>query len=299
MKEVEELVNFRQLQTFLEIVQLGSFSAAANKLNATQSTISARIQELESDLGVVLFDRSQRKATITAKGRELVGYAERAMRLQTEILQQIPPRESLSGIVRVGVSELVAMTWLPKLAATLRERYPNIGLEFDIALTMALNTRLASGELDIALIPGHSFEPSLSVRPLGAVQFCWMSSSAFEMPNRPLVPTDLKSVRVLSLGQSSIHYNTVSAWLADSGTTQRPDLCNSMTVLSTLTAAGVGISLLPPCCYEKELAQGVLKILPANPSPPKVPFAAVYKKRQIATLQEIISDAAAEVSSFV
>ncbi|WP_162375528.1 LysR family transcriptional regulator [Ancylobacter sp. TS-1] len=291
-------MNFRQLETFIEIVRLGSFAAAANKLHATQSTISARIQELESDLGVVLFDRSQRKATVTAKGRELVGYAERALHLHDEIRQQIAPRESLSGTVRVGVAELVAMTWLPQLAATVHERYPNISLELDISLTAPLRARLLSGELDVVFIPGDAFDPSLVAHPLGAVVFRWMAGADYALPARPLVPVDFADLRILSLGENSIHYQTISSWIEESRSVQRPDLCNSMTVLSTLTAANVGVSLLPPCCYGKEIEEGRLRVLAADPEPPPVPFSCVYKRRRLATLQEIIAETAMEISSF-
>ncbi|MGA0534123.1 LysR family transcriptional regulator [Hansschlegelia sp. KR7-227] len=292
-------MNFRQLQTFLEIVRLGSFAAAAAKLNATQSTVSARIQELEQDLRAALFDRSQRKATLTAKGRELVSYAERALALDAEIRQQIGPREGLSGVVRVGVAELVAMTWLPLLAKALHERCPKITLELDIALTAPLRSRLQSGDLDIALIPGASFDPGYVVRPLGSVQFEWMAGGEFVAPPRPLSAADFADLRILSLGENSYHFDTVSSWLARSGSTQRPDLCNSMTVLATLTAASVGISLLPPSCYARELADGTLKLLDARPSPPVIPFAAVYKNRRLAGLQEAIAETAVEVSTFI
>lgn len=292
-------MNFRQLQTFLEIVRLGSFAAAASKLNATQSTVSARIQELEQDLNTVLFDRSQRRATVTAKGRELAGYAERALLLQEEIRQQIGSREDLSGVVRVGVAELVAMTWLPKLAKVLHERYPKITLELDIALTSPLRARLLSGELDVALIPGTAFDPGYAALPLGSVEFCWMAGSEFKAPDRRLVPEDFKTFRILSLGEQSYHFNTVSAWLAGNGSaSQRPDLCNSMTVLSTLAAASVGVSLLPPICYAAELERGDLKILETSPTPAPIPFHAVYKRRQLSLLQELVSETAVEVSTF-
>jgi DNA-binding transcriptional LysR family regulator len=291
-------MNFRQLQTFLEIVRLGSFAAAANRLNATQSTISARIHELESDLGVVLFDRNQRKATVTAKGRELISYAERAQQLQGEIRQQIAPRQSLSGVVRVGVAELVAMTWLPQLAATLRQRYPNISLEFEIALTMPLRTRLLSGELDIALAPGGAFDPTIVVRPLGSVEFRWMMGPDLPIPDGALTPADFASLRVLSLGESSIHYDTISTWIEQSASGQRPDLCNSMSVLSTLTMANVGISVLPPSCYQEELKSKKLRIVPTSPELQPVPFSAMYKRRRLALLQEVVAEVAMEVSTF-
>ncbi|MGY3614837.1 LysR family transcriptional regulator [Bradyrhizobium sp. USDA 10063] len=292
-------MNFRQLETFIEIVRLGSFAAAATKLNATQSTISARVQELESDLGVVLFDRSQRKATVTAKGRELIGYAERALQLQSEIRQQIAPSQSLSGVIRVGVAELVAVTWLPNLVAMLRQRYPNITLELDVSLTLPLRSRLQSGELDIALIPGETFDPIMVVCPLGSVVFRWMRGADLAVPDDAHEPADLASVRVLSLGESSVHYESVSTWLEQSGSVQRPDLCNSMTVLSTLTMANVGVSLLPPICYEKELSEGRLQIIPTRSEPPPVPFAAVYKRSRLALLQRVIAEAAMEATTFL
>lgn len=291
-------MNFRQLQTFVEIVNLGSFAAAAKKLNATQSTISARIQELEQDLGVTLFDRSQRKASVTAKGRELIGYAERALALQDDIRRQIGPSEGLSGLIRVGVAELVAMTWLPRFAATLRERYPQVTLELDISLTSPLRNRLIAGDLDIAFIPGPAFDVGLTTRSVGSVQFVWMSGAEFQPPRETLAASDFSDLRLLSLGENSVHFETVSTWLAESGSTQRPDLCNSMTVLAMLTAAGVGISLLPPMCYTRELASGELKILQSRPKPPRMPFAVVWKTRKMTALQSAIAEIAAEVSSF-
>lgn len=291
-------MNFRQLQTFVEIVRLGSFAAAAHKLNATQSTISARIHELEQDLGVSLFDRSQRKATLTAKGRELMGYAERALALQEEIRQQIAPSEGLSGLVRVGVAELVAMTWLPRLVATVRERYPKITLELDVSLTSPLRSRLVSGDLDVALIPGPTFDVGLVTRSLGQVQFRWMAGRDFVDPGRPLIASDFSTLRILSLGENSVHFETVSSWLAESGSNQRPDLCNSMTVLSMLTATGVGVSLLPPSCYEREIANGDLKVLRSSPETPHIAFSAVSKSRRRTALQDAIADIAVEVSTF-
>jgi DNA-binding transcriptional LysR family regulator len=105
-------MNRKQLETFETIVRLGSFAAAAAKLNATQSTVSARIQELEA-LGVQLFDRAQRKANLTTKGRELVSYAQTAIDLFSKIQHQVGNPQALAGIVRVGVAELVAVTRLP------------------------------------------------------------------------------------------------------------------------------------------------------------------------------------------
>lgn len=291
-------MNFRQLHTFLEIIRLGSFAAAANKLNATQSTVSARIQELESELGVALFDRSQRKIAVTSKGRELIGYAERALELHAEISHHITPRQMLSGVVRVGVAELVAMTWLPAFVATLHERYPHVSLELDVSLTAPLRARLLAGDLDVVLLPADMDDPSLIAHPLGMVEFRWMAGAGIDLPDRALCAEDLTRLRVLSLGESSVHYKTILSLLESGGSTQRPDLCNSMTVISTLIIGNTGISVLPPACYREDIAAGRLRVLHTQCDPEPVPFVAAYRKRRLSSLNELIGATAAEVSTF-
>lgn len=70
-------MNLRKLETFYWAAKLGSFTAASQRLNATQSTVSMRIQELEREFDVQLFDRSRRNARVTEIGREIIYYAER------------------------------------------------------------------------------------------------------------------------------------------------------------------------------------------------------------------------------
>ena len=72
-------MNIRQIETFFWAARLGSFVQAAQRLNATQSAISMRIQEVESDLRVKLFDRSQRRAILTPEGAMLLPYAEEVL----------------------------------------------------------------------------------------------------------------------------------------------------------------------------------------------------------------------------
>ena len=70
-------MNLKHVETFLWIARLGSFSAAARRLNTSQPAISMRIRELEQNLGVTLFDRRARSMRMTLKGREFADYAQR------------------------------------------------------------------------------------------------------------------------------------------------------------------------------------------------------------------------------
>ena len=243
-------MNIRQLESFVAIAQLGSFSAAASRLNASQSTISARIQELEQTLGITLFDRSQRVVRLTSKGRELLPHAQHAVSAFTEIRRRVSAPELLSGLIRMGVAELVAVSWLPQFIAAIRDQYPKLLMEFSVLLTADILDLLKGGHLDMAIIPGSRFDPSFVTKSTGWVRFTWMAGKSFEEPSRVCTPDKLRKHRILSLGKRSYHSQTMYEWLDnEENEITRVDVCNSMSVIASLTAAGLGVSLLPEQCY--------------------------------------------------
>ena len=184
-------MNIKQLETLYWAVKLGSFTAAAERLNSTQSTVSMRIQNLEIDFGIELFDRSQRTARVTAKGRELVKYVEQLLNLMAEIRERLSAPENIPGTLRLGVVEMVSVTWLPALVKELHESYPKIVLELDEALTQDLVAGLRSGALDLILAPGQMPEYDLNTRSLGTVEFVWMATPNLGVPDRRLKAQDL------------------------------------------------------------------------------------------------------------
>ena len=113
-----------------------------------------RIYDLEQSFGIELFDRSMRTVRPTAKGVELLVYVERLMALTTEMQQRLADPGVLTGTVRLGVTEMVAVTWLSELLANINERYPGVTIELIVDVSIAHMRKLINGELDLALVPG-------------------------------------------------------------------------------------------------------------------------------------------------
>ena len=292
-------MNFRQLETFLEIARCGSFSGAADRLNTTPSTISARIAELEADLRVSLFDRAQKKTRLTAKGRELQIYAERVIAACEEIRMRVGDGEAMSGHVRLGVAELVAVTWLPAFVEAVHWHYPRLTLELNVALTADIQRLMSDGDIDLALLPGSRFDAHLTARSLGSVRFAWMAGPTTVLPERTIEPSDFRDLRVLSLGPNSFHHQTVERWLGLRGDEPRAvDLCNSMGAIASLTQESVGVSLLPIACYEAEIASGALRVLATRPEGPLVEVFAIYAAQGATRLPAVMSELAAQASTF-
>jgi len=292
-------LNVRQLETFLAIVQCGSFAAAAEKMNATTSTISARVQELEESLGVTLFDRSQRKIRLTPKGRELCRYAERATSAIADIKTFVANGEAFSGLLRLGVAEMVAVTWLPRLVELIHAQFPKLSLELNVSLTAKLLQRMQNDEFDLILAPGVSFDGNYETRSVGRVRFAWMAGCKQTLPDHVIEPGDLKNVRILSLGKDSFHHHTVQRWLdSRDNSCSNVDLCDSMDVIASLTKEGVGISLLPVERYMPEINSGQLRLMRTKPVGPLVEFFSIYRATASTKIPARIAELAREASTF-
>lgn len=292
-------MNLRQLETFMVITKLGSFSAAADRLCVTQSTISARIIELEQVLGVELFDRSQRHVQLTVKGRELVIYAQQMEALSEQIKHTIGSKSSLTGIVRIGVAELVAMTWLPKFAALIRTRYPSLQVEFEVGLNPFLSDGIRSGSLDLAVVAGRSPEPGLTSLELGTVPFAWMASDSLIEHNNMMSVEDLRKWPILYQGTESYTNNLIDDLLKlPGGRKQRAATCNSLGAIISLARGGLGISLLPISSCTNFIKNGELKILKTDPEYYAMPFTTVYIRHHEANLFSDIASISYDASSF-
>jgi DNA-binding transcriptional LysR family regulator len=292
-------MNIKQLEAFAAIARFGSFAVAADRLNLTQSTISVRIKELEQDLGVALFDRSRRQVQLTPKGRELLDYAERAIALQLEIRRRIGTAEALSGVVRIGVVELIAITWLPRLAAMLHARYPALTLEFEVALNPSLLSWVRCGDIDVALVAGAGAEAGLPTRHLGTVRFAWMVGAAFDLPRRTVTPEDIRQWPVILQGTDSYMSQLVAATLQLGGRARRNGTsCNSLAALVSLTMAGAGVSLMPLETSERDIREGRLRVLPMRPPHVEIGFTAVCATPHPSPAIEALMDLAVDASTF-
>src|SRR5438046_7841182 len=116
-------MNVRFLEAFVWVARLGSFRTAADRLNITQAAISNRIASLEQDFDTRLFDRDAREIRLTFAGRRLLGYAERMLDLNLEMLSASRATSDAVGIVRIGVIETIVHTWLSNFLQRMQELY--------------------------------------------------------------------------------------------------------------------------------------------------------------------------------
>ena len=94
-------MNLKNLEAFYWVVTLNSFNKAATKLQTTQPAVSQKITSLENDLGFKVLDRSFRQLKPTHKGMTLFKYAEKVMRLETDLVAELTENQHLTGTIRL------------------------------------------------------------------------------------------------------------------------------------------------------------------------------------------------------
>ena len=269
--------DFKTLETFFWVAQLRSFKAAAERLRTTQPAVSLRIASLEEELGVKLLDRGARAATPTSRGRLLLDYAERFLRLRAEMIDAVAAPDAASGVVRLGVSETIVHTWLARFVERVHTLFPKVTLDIEVDVSPTLAARLTEHRLDIAFLLGEVAEPSIATRPL-----CRYPLSLTASPSLPL-------------GQGIVSLSDVAAWplITYPRTTQptrdmmrlfatpgmiAPRLFSSASLSTIVRMAidGIGISLIPPIVTEAERADGRLRIVPIDAPLPELVYSVAF-----------------------
>lgn len=291
-------MTLKQLAAFYWICQLGSFSAAASRLNTTQSAISMRIRELENQLGSQLLDREARATRPTLKGRELLGYASKILNLTDQIIYRVGDAKVLTVNLVLGVTEFVAVTWLADLLHAINADYPEVRIELDVDLTSNQIRKLEAGEIDIALIPGPVHMSGVAQINVGSIDFRWMASPKLGVPRRRLGPEDLTEWPILTTVRTSNLYGVMSRFLGNEVHSRSTTVCNTIGVMGSLTLSGLGLGFLPRDHYAAQIEAGLLQVLEVEPVIPPLQYFAVFEQRSSAPLLVRICELAQSASTF-
>lgn len=182
------MMTFKQLEALYWIGQFGGFAPAARKLHTTQSAISKRVHELEQIFDTALFDRSQRSARLTEKGEEMFMLARKLLRERDAAVEQFGKPGVIERRLRIGVTELTAMTWLPRLVGLVRAHYPKVTLEPDVDGSLPLRDKLLADALDVIIVPDAFGDSRLPAKPVGQVESAWMCRPGLVQPPPPAAP---------------------------------------------------------------------------------------------------------------
>jgi DNA-binding transcriptional LysR family regulator len=148
-----EQMDFDQLETFLEVARLSSFSRAAEKRFRTQPAISSQIRALEEEVGAKLLDRSGGKVSLTAPGKLFLQYAEEALESRKTTLTAIAETERVPrGEIIVGANEGTCLHILPEVFADFKKKYPDVAVNIKRADYAKILESVVDNSVDFGVV---------------------------------------------------------------------------------------------------------------------------------------------------
>jgi DNA-binding transcriptional LysR family regulator len=272
--------SIKELEAFMAVLESGSFEGAARKLNATAPAVSKRISELESELGVRLFERSTRHCHVTLRGRTLVPFARRVLADISEIQRTVGERSSLTGHIRLGMPETIAYTLLPEILRSVSVDLPQLTIGIEAGPSIRLTREVRTRELDIAFVVGPLLDQDLVSEPFCEVPLSWIAAGP-TWTEEPLTIDELAK-RTILLPAGGRHRAVVEGWFKSRGVEVNQIIkCNSLATAVKLTTIGIGLSLVPIECARQELDARVVTLVPVQVQLPTNSYVMTYPVGQI------------------
>jgi len=266
-------MEFSQLEAFLEAANRGSFRRAADALYLSQPSVSARVQTLESEVGVALFHRTARGVRLTDMGRTFLPFAQRSLetlRRGREVLESV--RQASAGILNMATARVIGTYVLPETLQKFQKLYPDANLHIKVGgssdvLQMVVDEEVQLGlarfmqhpdvdalhlydeEAVLVVHPGHSFTKT---------RVAAMSQVAQE----PLIVYDPGD-------PGSSYFQFINRVCRDAGVTAKVEMnLDSVEAAKNMVRLGLGVSFLPLSAVHREVEFGSLTLIDLAEVPP-------------------------------
>lgn len=290
------MLNFKNLEACIWIAKLGSFGAAASRLNTTQPAISIRVAQLEAELGVKLFDRSKRAIVLTPQGRTLVDYAGRLFRLHDDMMLEIGDPSMTSGVFRLGVSETIVHTWLSLFLERMTVNYPTLALEIDVDISPNLAEKLVGQALDLCFMLGPIASPSIRSQSLCAFPVRFIANPSLGLGSGKRDFNNIQKWPVLTFARNTLPYENVVEMLESHGLSgQRIYASASLATVIRMVLDGLGVAVIPQAIVAKELKSKALTLLNVPAALPDLHFYAGWT----GTLEHRLTSAIVKIAKTV
>lgn len=272
-----------QLQVFLQVVECGGFSAAANKLFMSQPSVSQQVRQLEATVDATLIDRSRGRAKATAEGEVLAEYAKRLILLGEEAVSAVRQVQGLSrGHLRLGGSTTVGTYLLPHLLGRFQHLHPDIECDLFVGNIEQLTARLVSGEVGLGVFVGKPSNAQLHTQEIMLDLAVLVAAPDHPLAGKRVAAKELLEQRFIlrerGSGTRSLQSGALAEWhLHDVASTE---MWGSETVKQAVRA-GLGISLLSEHAVRQELEHGLLASVEVDPPPVGRPVVAAYRRERV------------------
>jgi DNA-binding transcriptional LysR family regulator len=266
--------NLKHIEAFVHVADLGSFRRAASRLNTTQPNISNRISQLEQHLRLKLMDRDAGSVRLTREGRQLLGPARRILAAVDGFLEATGDGAAFDGLLRLGVTELVAQTWLRPFLMQMKDGFPAVDVELTIDLSENLSRLLFAREIDLTFQNGPFDQRTPHTEPLGQSPYIWVAAPALGFSPGPVAAAQIARHRILTHARGSYPFTQLDAHFRQIEQPVRLVPSSNIAACLQMACDGLGVACVPEPMVAEAFAAGRLQVLDYGWHPEDLRFAA-------------------------
>jgi len=269
--------DIKELITFCKVVELKSFSEAANHLCVTQPTVSLQINKLEKNLGVTLINREGKNLELTYAGKIFYKKAQKILKEIKEaqlIIEQI--KGFKKGILIIGSSSLPGEYILPKVISEFHLKYPEIEIFLNIKDTFTIIEEINRGNYDFGIVGSAESHSNLEFKKLLKDEIILIGKNDNKLPDKIEV-NDLKNFKFIFREMTSGTLYSVSKKI-NLNNLHHKITVGSLEAQKKLVKSGIGLAFISRYAIEEELGKDLKEIEVKNITPINRYFYFVKKK---------------------
>ncbi|MBQ7323230.1 MAG: LysR family transcriptional regulator [Clostridia bacterium] len=266
------MVNLELYRVFYTVAKCGSLTKASEELYISQPAVSQSIKQLETQLGVKLFNRTHRGMELSAQGGKLIfSEVEHALGLLREAENRIAEmKTSASGTIRIGASDTIFEYFLADKIVKFHEQFPGVKIELMADLTPDSIAKLKADQLDVAFVnlPISEDEELELFGNCMRLNDCFIAGKKYqELTNEaPMSLMRLKSYPMIFMNKNTVARRTLQGFLETHGVELEPAIeVGSWDLMKRLVVSGMGIGVIPREYATRRLAEGELFEVQTDP----------------------------------
>jgi LysR family hydrogen peroxide-inducible transcriptional activator len=283
-------ISLRQLEYAVAVADTLGFHKAAARCHVSQPTLSSQVQQLESVLGVTIFERDRRHVLVTVAGKALIERARRVLLGVDDLIATAARTQSpFAGELRVGVIPTIAPYLLPEVTPAVTARYPELTLVFREEKTADIVRDLAEGTLDAGIVALEAELGDVSHAEILRDDFVVALPKGHPLGRKKRIAlSDLEDARVLLLDEGHCFRSQALAICDKAQAAETAFRATSLSTLAQMVSSGTGLTLLPSLSVPVENRRGQLEIRPfVKPAPkrtivlawrPSSPFGSAFEE---------------------
>ena len=248
-------MNYRKIKVFYEVSEELNMTKVSKKLFVSQPAVSQMISELESELGVKLFNRIGKRLYLSSEGERFKDYSRRILNLYDEAFNAINDMKELkTGKLLIGASTTIGNYVLPKLVGAFIKEYPDIEFSIEIANTENICDLILKNKLDFAFVEAEVSNPEIEIKKIWEDELVFISSSSDS-----LNPEKLREKKIILRESGSGTRFEFEKAMRGSGLdyTVFMELGNTEAIKKSVES-GMGVSCLSKLAIKNEVEDGRL-----------------------------------------